>query len=86
MDYRQKLTLLERRTRQKTALRIGGLVVVAVGLIFFPARSFVFRRADTSAFHTITDLGSFVPWGVACVAVGVLAIGASCLIRADLSE
>ena len=86
MDYRKYLTSVERRTRQKTALRIGGAVVALVGAMFFPARNFVFNRADTSAFHQIANLGAFVPWGAACVLVGLLAIGASFLIRADLSD
>jgi hypothetical protein len=75
MDYKQRLTSIERRTRQKTALRIGGMIVAGIGLMFFPARNFVFSRRDTSAFHAIADLGAFVPWAAACVVVGLLAIG-----------
>jgi hypothetical protein len=86
MNYKQRLTSIERRIRRKTALRIGGIVIAAIGLMFFPVRSFVFSRRSTSAFQAIADLGAFIPWGAACVTVGLLAIGASFLIRGDLSE
>jgi hypothetical protein len=54
--------------------------------MFLPIRNFVFNRADTSTFHQITNLGAFVSWGAACVIVGLLALGASFLMRADLSK
>jgi hypothetical protein len=86
MGYKEYLTSVARRTRLKTVLRIGGTVIVLIGLMFFPARNLVFNKGDTSAFHRIADLGAFVPWGATCVIVGLLAIVASCLIRADLSD
>ncbi|HEV3486216.1 MAG TPA: hypothetical protein VG106_12465 [Vicinamibacterales bacterium] len=58
----------------------------AIGLLFLPARNVVFNRADTSVFHQIANLGAFAPWGVTCLVIGLLAVGASFLIRADLSD
>jgi hypothetical protein len=85
-DYKEHLTAVQRRTRQKTALRIGGMVFVAIGCLFFPVRNVVFNRSDTSVFHQIANLGAFVPWGATCLMIGLLAVGASFLIRGDLSD
>lgn len=85
-DIRARLTAIQRRSRLKTALRVGGLVTIVVGLMFLPDRSHGFTRRDSSAFSSVVDLGEFVPWGGACMAAGAVLFGASYLVRAGLTE
>jgi len=55
----------------KTVLRIGGIVVALLGLMFLPSRNFVFDKGDLSAFHNWADVGVFVrPGWVDCCGVG----------------
>lgn len=70
----------------KTTLRVGGVLVVAMGLMFLPTQDYTFTKRDLSAFSNIGDLGAFVSWGLALVVLGIAAIGASFLIRGDLSD
>ena len=41
----------------KTALRIGGIVIALMGLMFLPSRDYVLGRSDLSAFHNWADVG-----------------------------
>lgn len=67
-------------------LRIGGIVVAVIGLMFLPDLSVVPNRRDTSAFNRLADLGAFVHRSPIFVVTGLIAFGASFLIRGDLSE
>ena len=70
----------------KTTLRVGGVLLVAAGVMFLPLQDYTFTKRDLSAFNSLADLGAFVPWGLSLVVFGIAAIGASCLIRGDLSD
>ena len=61
-------------------------MVVAVGVMFLRTQDYTFTKGDLSAFNSIANLGGFVPWGLALVVLGIAAIGASFLIRGDLSD
>jgi hypothetical protein len=39
-----------------------------------------------STFAGAADLGGFIPWAFVCIVPGMLAIGASFLIRGDIRE
>lgn len=70
----------------KTLVRIGGIVIAAIGVVFFPSRNYVFDKGDQSTFHNLADSGVFASVGLALIVVGLLAVGLSFLVRGDLSE
>ena len=78
------LTAIERRRKLKLALRVGGVLVGGLGVLLLPGNIHVLTRSGVSAFKTIVDLGAFAWWGLACIAAGLLAAGASFLIRDDV--
>ena len=70
----------------KTFLRIVGIVIAAIGLMFLPSRNFIFDKGDLSTFNNWADVGVFVYVGCGLVVVGVVVIGLSFLIRGDLTD
>ena len=70
----------------KTVLRIGGVVILAIGLMFVPVRNYVFDAGDLSAFDDVTELGGFVWVAVLMIVVGLVAIGLSFLVRGEMSD
>ena len=70
----------------KTVLRVGGVVLVAIGLMLLPVRNYVFDKRDLSAFHDVAELSAFVQSGLALIVVGLVVFGLSFLIRGELSD
>jgi hypothetical protein len=84
----QRLTEIQRRSRWKTGLRVGGVALASVGALLLPRARHVieFTKRDLSAFNAIADAGEFVGWGLACIAGGTLAVVVSFLIRGDVHD
>jgi hypothetical protein len=72
--------------RFKTFLRIAGIVIAAIGLMFLPSRNFVFDKGDLSTFNNWADVGVFAYMGGGLIAVGVVLIGVSFFIRGKLTD
>jgi hypothetical protein len=70
----------------KTALRIGGIVIALIGLLFLPSRNSVFDKGDLSAFHNWADGGVFIRSGVGLIVIGSLLFGVSFFIRGEMTE
>ncbi len=70
----------------KTVLRVGGVVLVGIGMMFLPVRNYVFDKRDLSAFHDVTELGVLVQAALGLIMVGVVAFGASFSVRGDLTD
>ena len=70
----------------KTVLRIGGVLLMVLGVMFLPARNYVFDKGDQSAFADAVELGGFLHAALAMVVVGSVLFGLSFLIRGDLSD
>ena len=70
----------------KTVLRIGGIVIALMGLMFLPSRNFVFDKGDLSAFHNWSDVGVFVRSGFGLIVVGLVVFGLSFLVRGDMTD
>jgi hypothetical protein len=70
----------------KTVLRVGGMALVGLGVMFLPVRNYVFDKRDLSAFHDVTELGVFVQTALGLILVGLVAFGSSFLIRGDGSD
>lgn len=85
-DLQRQLSAIERRARWKTALRVGGVILVGVGVIFLPATHQVFSERGLSVFSDVADTGALAGWGVACIAAGVLAVVVSVLIPGDVQD
>ena len=65
----------------KTVLRVGGIAVAAIGLMFLPVRNYVFDKRDLSAFHDVAELGEFVQTALALIVVGLVMCGLSFLVH-----
>ena len=72
--------------RFKTSLRIVGIMIAAIGLMFLPSRNFVFDKGDLSTFHNWADVGVFVYMGFGLIAVGLVLIALSFVIRGNLTD
>ena len=70
----------------KTVLRVGGIVVIAAGLMFLPMRNYVFNKRDLSRFHNWADYGAFTSFALPLIVVGLVAFGVSFLIRGDMID
>ena len=70
----------------KTVLRVGGVVLVVIGLMFLPVRTYVFDKGDQSAFGDVAEIGGFGQAALAMILVGSAAFGLSFLVRGDLSD
>jgi hypothetical protein len=70
----------------KTTLRVGGIVVAAAGGLCLPIQTYVFSKRDLSTFHNWADVGAFVQFGLALIAVGLLAFGLSFLVHGEMSD
>ena len=70
----------------KTGLRIGGIVIAAMGLMFLPSRNFVFDKGDLSAFENWADVGVFVRSGFGLIVVGLVVFGLSFLVRGRMTD
>ena len=73
-------------TSFKTFLRVCGIVIAGLGLMFLPSRNFVFDKGDLSTFNNWADAGVFVHVGLGLIVVGAVVIGLSFLIRGDLTD
>ena len=72
--------------RLKTFLRISGILIAVLGLMFLPSRNFVFDKGDLSTFNNWADAGVFVHVGWGLVVVGAVVVGLSFFIRGDLTN
>jgi hypothetical protein len=70
----------------KTVLRIGGIVIAVMGLMFLPSRNLVFDKGDLSAFSNWADVGVFVRSGFGLIVVGLVVFGLSFLVRGDMTD
>lgn len=70
----------------KTVLRVGGVLVAAVGLMFLPVRNYVFDKGDQSAFHDASELGAMLGFAGGLIAVGAIAFALSYAIRGDVGD
>lgn len=68
------------------SLRVGGVLVAAVGLMFLPVRNYVFDKGDQSAFHDASELATMVGVALGLIVVGLLAFALSFAIRGELSD
>jgi hypothetical protein len=72
--------------RLKTALRIGGAGLAAIGVMCLPVGFGISPKRDLNLFSNIADLGAFVQTGVILIAIGLLAVGLSFAVRGELDE
>ncbi len=70
----------------KTVLRIGGMVTAAAGGLCLPFPNYVFDKYDLSRFHNLADTGVFTWMGLGLIAVGLVALGLSFLVRGDMTD
>ena len=70
----------------KTVLRVGGVILMAAGLMFLPMGDYVFSKRDLSRFHNWADYGAFTSLGIPVILLGLVAFGVSFLIRGDLID
>jgi len=70
----------------KTGLRIGGILIAVIGLMFLPTRNFVFDKGDLSAFHNWSDVGAFARTGIALLVAGLVVFGLSFLVRGEMTD
>ncbi len=70
----------------KTVLRVGGVVLVLIGLMFLPVRNYVFDKGDLSAFDDVTETGGFLQVALGLVIVGLVSFGLSFLVRGEMSD
>ena len=72
--------------RLKTALRVAGITLAAVGLMFLPLRNTVFDKRDLSTFHNWADHSAFTGPGVWLILAGGVLVGLSFLVRGNLTD
>jgi hypothetical protein len=72
--------------RLKTALRIGGVLVFAIGLMCLPIGYGISPKRDLSPFNNLADLGAFIQTGLILIAVGLLLIGASYAVPGEMTD
>jgi hypothetical protein len=72
--------------RVKTILRVGGIVIAAIGVLCLPLGFGVSPRRDLSFFNNLSDLGAFVGAGLALIALGLIAFGLSSFVRAETDD
>jgi hypothetical protein len=70
----------------KTMLRVGGVALAALGLMFLPSRNYVFDKGDLSAFHDVTELAVFTWVAFGLILVGLVAFALSFIVRGALSD
>jgi hypothetical protein len=86
-DPRLLLDAIDRRRRWKLGMQGGGILFIVLGVVLLPIpRQVGFLKRDLSFFSAIADSGMFVSWGFWCILVGLLALVASSLIRADITD
>ena len=73
-------------SRLKLILRIGGVIVVLVGLMFLPVGYGNSPKRDLSVFHNIADMGSFIKTGFLLVGLGLIAVVLSFLLPGEMDE
>ena len=71
--------------RLKLILRIGGVILSAVGLVFLPFHYVDAERA-LSAFNMFADMGSFINIGLLLLGVGLVAFVLSFLLPGEMGE
>jgi hypothetical protein len=69
-------------SRVKTILRVGGMIIVAIGIMCLPVAHATPKR-DTSVFYNLADLDAFVRIGFSMIGVGLAALAISRAIPAD---
>ena len=85
-DPYAQLNANERRRRWKAILRVGGFLLMLLGVMLRPHRDGIFTKRDLSAFSGVADVGAFASEALACIGLGLLLVAASFLIRADLAD
>jgi hypothetical protein len=69
--------------RLKTGLRVGGTLLAMMGLLCLPLGSEVNPKRAQSFFENLVELGAFIRTGLALLAIGVLALGLSYVVRGE---
>jgi hypothetical protein len=82
----RQLTAIDRRRRWKTALRVGGVALFSIGVVFLPVPHLGFAKRDLSGFSAIADSGEFTAWALCCIVTGSLVFVASCFIQGDVQD
>ena len=82
-DHQTTLNRIIWRGRLKTLLRIGGILLVGLGVMFLPA-----CRTDsgpkTTIFNRMVGFGTLTDVGIILIGIGIIAFAASWLIPGDL--
>ena len=87
MTIADRLTAYQRRYWLKTVLRFGGILVAFVGFLYAPHPGHDLPRPERAPmWHVAIDSGEFTSWALAGAGLGAVLIGASFLVRVDLSE
>jgi hypothetical protein len=74
------------REKLKTILRVGGIVVAAIGGICLPIPNRVFDQGDLGVYYSLADTGAFTQIGIGLLVVGIGALGLSFLVRSDMTD
>ena len=72
--------------RFKIVLRVGGMAILGMGVVFLPIGFGVNPKRDTSAFYNLADFSAFAQMGLLLVAVGLVALAVSHTIPDNRAE
>jgi multisubunit Na+/H+ antiporter MnhB subunit len=65
-------------------MRVGGVVITAIGVCFLPFGFGNNPKRDHSVFHNLADLGAFIQTGLVLVGLGLILLGLSYAIPGEL--